>query len=154
MERNLKLELVVGVFLILGILGFVALAIQVSGLNPATYTERHYYLYARFNNIAGLTNRAKVTMAGVNVGTVDRITLDKTNEQALVRLRIKATIDFLTTDTSATILTSGLLGERYIELTSGADETILQDGDFLEFTQSALVLENLIGRFLFERGQE
>ena len=154
MERNYKLELIVGAFLICGILALAALAIQASGLGVKNYAGNYYYLYARFDNISGLTNRAKVTMAGVNIGKVDSITLDKEYESALVRLRINEDVNFMTTDTSAVILTSGLLGERYIELTSGADEDILQDGDFLELTQSALVLENLIGRFLFQKGQE
>ena len=153
MEKNIKLELIVGVFILLGLLAFAQLALQVSGFTLTAYTDENYRLYAKFDNIAGITTRAKITMAGVTIGRVESVKLDPQEERALVTMRINQKIDFLTTDTSATILTSGLLGEKYIELASGADEELLGDGDYVEFTQSALVLENLIGRFLFEQGK-
>lgn len=154
MDRNLKLELVVGVFILLGIFAFARLALEVSGFTISSYAQEGYRIYAHFDNIAGLTSRAKITMAGVNIGRVEFIELDQEQQQALVAMRIDKAVDFLTTDSSAAIQTSGLLGEKYIELVSGADEELLGEGDFIEFTQSALILENLIGRFLFERGQE
>ena len=154
MDRNLKLELIVGIFILLGLVAFARLALEVSGFTFASYTQDSYRLYARFDNIAGLTPRAKVTMAGVNIGRVESIQLDPNQQRALVAMRIARDVDFLTTDSSAAIQTSGLLGEKYIELTSGADEELLEDANHIEFTQSALILENLIGRFLFESGQE
>ena len=154
MDRSVKLEIIVGTFILLGLIAFALLALQVSGFSLSIYTQDDYRLYAKFDNVAGITPRAKVTMAGVNIGRVESIQLDKEEERAIISMRIVKDINFLTTDTSAAILTSGLLGEKYIELVSGADEEILQDGDHIEFTQSALVLENLIGRFLFESGQE
>ena len=154
MDRNLKLELIVGVFILLGLFAFARLALEVSGFTLSSYAQDSYRLYARFDNIAGLTPRAKVTMAGVNIGRVEAIQLDPNQQRALVAMRIDGDVNFLTTDSSAAIQTSGLLGEKYIELTSGADEELLEDGSHIEFTQSALILENLIGRFLFESGQE
>ena len=154
MDRNLKLELIVGIFILLGLFAFARLALEVSGFTFSSYAQDSYRLYARFDNIAGLTPRAKVTMAGVNIGRVESIQLDPNQQRALVAMRIDRGVNFLTTDSSAAIQTSGLLGEKYIELTSGADEELLEDGNHIEFTQSALILENLIGRFLFESGQE
>ncbi len=154
MDRNFKIEIIVGIFIIVGVIAFSRLALEVSGITAAQYTKNSYSLYATFNNIGGLNSKSKVTMAGVRIGSVGTISLDRESENALVELSIDEDIDFLTTDTSAAILTSGLLGEQYIELTSGADEEKLSNSDYITLTQSALVLENLISRFLFERGKD
>ena len=154
MDRNFKIEIIVGIFIIVGVIAFSRLALEVSGITASQYTKNSYSLYANFNNIGGLNSKSKVTMAGVRIGSVGTISLDRERENALVELSIDEDIDFLTTDTSAAILTSGLLGEQYIELTSGADEEKLSNSDYITLTQSALVLENLISRFLFERGKD
>ena len=155
MDRNYKIELIVGIFMIICIVGFALLALNVSGITSSDYgNSGNYRIYASFDNIGGLTTRSKVTMSGVRIGSVTSISFDRDSQQALVQMSISNDIDFLTTDTSAAIQTSGILGEQYIELTSGADEELLGNGDKITFTQSALILENLIGRFLFERGKD
>lgn len=155
MDRNYKIEIFVGIFVILGLAAFAFLALRASGIAVADYgNSASYNLYASFDNIGGLRARSKVTMAGVRIGSVSNIVIDKASQQAVVELNVNSDIDFLTTDTSAAIQTSGILGEQYLELTSGADEEILGDGDEITFTQSALILENLISRFLFERGKD
>ncbi|MCH9664217.1 MAG: outer membrane lipid asymmetry maintenance protein MlaD [Gammaproteobacteria bacterium] len=155
MDRNYIIEIFVGLFVIIGLAAFSFLVLRVSGIAVADYgNTATYSVYASFDNIGGLRTRAKVTMSGVKVGSVANIGFDRDSQQAVVQLSINDDIDFLTTDTSAAIQTSGILGEQYLELTSGADEEILEDGDEITFTQSALILENLISRFLFERGKD
>lgn len=155
MDRNYKIEIIVGLFMVLGIIAFTLLTLRVSGITTSEYDrDSNYHLYATFDNIGGLTTRSKVTMSGVKIGSVAGISFDRENQQALVELSINNNINFLTTDTSGSIHTSGILGEQYIELVSGADEEILEDGDYITFTQSALILENLISRFLFESGKD
>ncbi len=145
----------VGIFVVLGLAAFAFLALRASGIAVTNYSNANSYsLYASFDNIGGLRTRAKITMAGVRIGNVGPIVIDKSTQQAVVQLDINSDINFLTTDTSAAIQTSGILGEQYLELTSGADEEILEDGDEITLTQSALILENLISRFLFERGKD
>jgi phospholipid/cholesterol/gamma-HCH transport system substrate-binding protein len=146
--RNKHTELFVGIFIVLGFSALAYLAIQVSGL-AFTAKKESYQIQARFDDIGGLTERAKVTIAGVVVGSVDSIALDKELYMALVTMNIDSEVDNLPTDSSVAILTSGLLGEKYLGITIGADEEYLQNGGEIYDTQSALVLENLIGQFLF-----
>jgi len=145
--KTRTLELAVGAFLIAGFLAFAFLAIKVSGLSFAA-PEGSYLVNARFENVSGLTVRAKVTIGGVLVGRVTGIRLDPETHAAMVEMAIDGSVKGLTTDTTAAILTSGLLGEKYIGLEPGAEDTELQPGDIIRDTQSALVLENLIGKFL------
>lgn len=154
MDRNFKIEVIVGAFIVIGVIAFTLLTLEVSGVTKGRYLKDSYHLYAEFDNIGGLNTRSKVTMAGVLIGRVNSISLNKESHSALVRLSVDNKVDFLSTDTSAAILTAGLLGEQYIELVSGADEEILADGDYISITQPALVLENLIGRFLFEQSKD
>ena len=147
-----KAEVLVGAFVVLSVLALSFLSFKVSGL-AFSGSEGEYRLEALFTDVSGLNNRAKISIAGVTVGRVADIELDGASQEALVTLLISNEVDFLTTDTSARILTSGLLGEKYIELTSGADEELLGPGDFIEFTQSSLVLENLIGSFVTSAGE-
>ncbi|WP_027859332.1 outer membrane lipid asymmetry maintenance protein MlaD [Marinobacterium jannaschii] len=142
------MEISVGAFLLIGILALMTLALNVSGLNLAE-SKSTYKIYARFENIGGLTPRAKVTMAGVVIGQVSSITLDKERFVAVVGMDIHDDVDYLSSDSSVAILTAGLLGEQYIGVTVGADEEVMSAGDFFEDTQSALVLEELISKFLF-----
>lgn len=151
--KTRTLELTVGGFLIAGFLAFAFLAIKVSGLTFTAPTDS-YRLYAKFENIAGLTVRAKVTLGGVLVGRVTGITLDQDSYSAVVEMAVNGEVNSLSTDTTAAILTSGLLGEKYIGLTPGADDTVLKAGDTIRDTQSALVLENLIGKFLSNKLNE
>lgn len=151
--RIRALEISVGLFILVGVLALTGLALKVSGLSLSS-AEQTYRVYARFENIGGLTVRSKVTLSGVLIGQVSEINIDKDMLVALVALDINKNIDFLSTDSSASILTAGLLGEKYIGIIPGADETMLSDGDYIEDTQSALVLEDLVGKFLFNKASE
>lgn len=133
-----------------GIVALLVLALNVSGLNLSEQ-GKGYKVYARFENIGGLTPRAKVSMSGVQIGKVTAIRIDTRMLMAEVEMEIFNEVDYLTTDSSASILTAGLLGEQYIGVVPGADVEVLGDGDYIEDTQSALVLEELIGKFLFNK---
>ena len=145
--QNRTMEIGVGLFLLAGILALLLLALRVSGLSPTASTDT-YKLYAYFDNIAGLTVRAKVTMAGVTIGKVTAIDLDRDNFTARVTLQIDKSVDNLPTDSTASILTAGLLGEKYIGISVGGEDTLLKNGGTIHDTQSSLVLEDLIGKFL------
>lgn len=149
--RNKRIELLVGCFIMLGILAFVYLAVQVSGLAFASKKDT-YQIVARFDDIGGLSNRAKITIAGVTVGSVDSISFDKELYMGLVKMNIVSDVNNIPTDSSVAILTSGLLGEKYIGISIGAEDEVLAEGDEVYDTQSALVLENLISQFLFNSG--
>ena len=141
--QNRTMEIGVGLFLLAGILALLLLALRVSGLSPTASTDT-YKLYANFDNIAGLTVRAKVTMAG----KVTAIDLDRDNYMARVTLQLEKAVDNLPVDSTASILTAGLLGEKYIGISVGGEDAILKDGGTIHDTQSSLVLEDLIGKFL------
>ncbi len=140
-------ELLVGLFLLAGIAALVVLAVRVSGLDVSA-TDKGYTLYAHFDNVAGLTNRGKVTLAGVGVGKVKSVEYDKESFTGKVTLLIDRDVDNLPVDTTASIVTAGLLGEKYISLSVGGEEQVLKDQDEIFDTQSSLVLEELIGKFL------
>lgn len=145
--RVRTLELAVGGFMLVGLLAIVFLALRVSGLSMNS-AEEVYRISAKFENIGGLTPRAKVTMAGVTIGRVTNIYLDKEDFVGVVEMEVYKTVDNLSTDTSAAILTAGVLGEKYIGLIQGAELDNLADGSEIYNTQSALVLEDLIAKFL------
>lgn len=151
--RMRTIELAVGAFMVLGIVAIVLMAFRVSGLTANSYGET-YQLKAYFENLGGLTERAKVSMSGVTVGRVTKITLDKERYSALVEMEISKNMDVLSTDTSASIMTAGLLGEKYITLSVGAEDEYLTDGDFIDETHSAFVLEEMLGRFLFSNDKD
>lgn len=151
--RIKALELVVGSFLLLAFAALFFLAFQVSGLT-SEMSKPSYRVHAMFQNIGGLTVRAKVTMAGVAIGRVESIELDKATQLARVEMSIDRRYDDISVDTVAAILTAGLLGEKYIGLTPGADEEYLVNGSRIEQTQSSIVLEDLIGQFLFSKATE
>lgn len=146
-----NLEVSVGAFVLVGILALVVLALNVSGLSYRT-NDQSYFLYARFENLAGLSERAKVSLSGVTIGRVVEIKLDTEDYVAVVKMAIDKSVP-LTTDTSASILTAGLLGEKYIGLSVGADDELLINADEIDDTQSSIVLEELIGQFLFSRSE-
>lgn len=154
--RSRTVEMTVGGFVLLGILALVFLALRVSGLSAGS-SEETYRVTAKFDNIGGLTPRAKITISGVNVGRVANIYLDKEDLMAVVEMDIYQRVDNLSTDTTAAILTSGILGEQYIGLTDSgglfadAEPELLTEGSEIFDTQSALVLEKLISKFLVGR---
>jgi len=146
-------ELSVGVFVLLGALCLAFLALEVSGLTQSSNSGA-YRLSARFDNVAGLTTRAKVSAAGVTVGRVVSIQYDEKTAGAIVNMEINRDFSQFSEDTSASILTAGLLGEKYIGLMTGGDPSNLADGDIIYDTQSAVVLEELIGKFLLNMSSE
>ena len=139
-------EIIVGLFMIAGLAALLFLALRVSGLSPQA-AEGTYKVYANFNDTGGLTPRGRVSMAGVTVGTIESISLNKETFQAKVTMSINSDIDNIPADSSAVIRTSGLLGEQYIDISVGGDMESLNDGDTFYSTQSAMNLERLIGNF-------
>lgn len=150
--RMRTIEISVGAFVLAGIIALVFLAVRVSGIN-ASATAEGYLLQARFDDVSGLRERAKVTIAGVTVGRVTSIVVDAEYGEAVVGLAVQDSIAPLSLDTGAQIVTEGVMGGRYIALTPGADEEMLENGDFLLETQGALVLEKLIGDFVTSLGK-
>lgn len=140
-------EIGVGLFILAGFLALLLLSLRVSGLTVST-ADQSYKVYAYFDNIAGLTVRAKVTMAGVIIGKVTAIDLDRDSYTGRVTMQINDQVDNLPEDSTASVLTAGLLGEKYIGISIGGEEAVLKDGGVIRDTQSALVLEDLIGKFL------
>ena len=146
------IETMVGLFVLLGLAG--ALFLSLKAANLASFGERKgYTVSAKFDNIGGLKPRAPVRSAGVTIGRVKRIALDPKTYQGLVTMEIDEHIRF-PKDSSAKILTSGLLGDQYIGLEPGADEKELAGGDVIRQTQSAVVLENLIGQMIFNKAAD
>ena len=145
--QNRTLEVGVGLFLLAGLLALLLLALRVSGLTVGS-SENTYKVYAHFENIAGLTVRSKVTMAGVTIGKVTAIDLDRNSYVGRVTMVLDDAVDNLPADSTASILTAGLLGEKYIGISVGGEEEVLRDGSTIHDTQSSLVLEDLIGKFL------
>jgi phospholipid/cholesterol/gamma-HCH transport system substrate-binding protein len=153
MKSSRQLEMLVGVFMAIGLVALFFLAMQVSNLGTL-HTGDSYRVQARFDNIGSLKVKAPVTMAGVEVGRVAQIGFDKERFQAVVGLDIYAEYDEIPEDTYAKILTAGLLGEQYVGLDPGGSDEVLKDGSEIEITQSALVLEEVIGQFIFSKAQE
>lgn len=154
MHASRTVEIWVGVFVALGLLGLFFVAMQVSNLGELRTAKGSYLVKAHFGNIGGLRVRAPVSMAGVTVGRVEQIGFDNQRYEAVVAMRIDPAYKTLPEDTSASILTAGLLGEQYVGLSAGGSEDYLKDGDEIELTQSAMVLEQLISRFLFNKAEE
>ena len=148
-----SLELWVGLFVAAGILALAMLAFKVGNLTSADVLDG-YKITARFDNVGGLKVKAAVTMAGVRIGRVSAIAFDDKRYQALVTMDIDGRYKNIPKDSSASILTSGLLGDQYIGIEPGGDDTYLKDGDTIIRTQSALVLEKLIGQVLFSKSTE
>ncbi|MEW6764947.1 MAG: outer membrane lipid asymmetry maintenance protein MlaD [Pseudomonadota bacterium] len=153
MQENTMRDVWVGVFVALGLAALGMLALRVSNL-ASLPSDEGYRVSAQFDNIGGLKVRAPVKLAGVVVGRVDSIRIDPQTFRAEVGMRIEGHYAILPTDTSAAIYTSGLLGEQYIGLAPGAEEQILKEGDRITLTQSSIVLENLIGQFLYNKAAE
>ncbi len=153
MSRTRALEIGVGAFMAAGIVALFFIAMQVSNLS-ATTTGEGYAIRARFDNIGSLKVRSPVSMAGVRIGRVVDIGFDPKTYEALVTLHIESRYDRIPDDTFANIYTAGLLGEQYIGLDPGGSDRFLKGGDEIQHTQSAMVLEQLIGQFLFKKAEE
>ena len=151
MQRS-KNDLWVGLFVLLGAAAVLFLALQSANLLSLNF-EKAYRVVAKFDNIGGLKPKAAVKSAGVVVGRVTAITFDNETFQAKVEIEMNKGVAF-PKDTSAKILTAGLLGEQYIGLEPGYGETNLVEGDAIKATQSAIVLENLISQFLYSKAAE
>ena len=148
-KEHTYLEIIVGVFVAIGIGALILLCLQVSGFGSKDVDG--YKVSARFSNVGQLRSRAPVRLSGVNVGLVNSVSIDPESFEALVTMEIDDHYDNIPTDTGAGIYTSGLLGEQYVSLLPGAEEEFLEDGDEIEFTSSAIVLEEVIGRLLFSK---
>lgn len=148
MKRSRAMEFGVGLFILVGVLGMVFLGLRVSGLSFSGPSNT-FQLDAHFSNIGGLKPRARVSMSGVTVGHVESIELDTEWYDARVTLSLDSELEGqISRDSTAAILTSGLLGEQYVGLSMGGDPEMLEPGDTIRDTQSALVLEELIQQFI------
>lgn len=142
------IEFVVGLFILAGIVAIFLLALKVSGLSQYS-TSDSFKVSAVFDNIGDLKVRAPVTIAGVRVGEVDAITIDPTTFKATVRMRIDKSQKYLPADSSAKILTAGIIGANYIEIIPGYAEENLKEGSVMADTQPAIILENLISQLVY-----
>ena len=149
--KTRTVEIWVGFFVVLGIASLLMLALQVSGLSHFYEKNEGYKISAVFQNIGGLKVRSKITLGGVKIGRVSAISLQQ-NEykeyQPVVEMMIDATVKNLPKDSTAKILTAGLLGDNYIGIEAGQDEKFLEDGDTITLTSQALLLEELISKFV------
>ena len=148
MRNTRVIEIAVGIFVAAGMAALFLLAMQVSNLSNMG-TGESYTITAAFENIGGLKVRSPVTVSGVRVGRVDAIDYDNKSFEAVVTLRINKAYSSFPEDTSASIFTSGLLGEQYVGLEPGGSEANLVEGDRIQLTQSALVMEQVVGQFLY-----
>jgi phospholipid/cholesterol/gamma-HCH transport system substrate-binding protein len=153
MRPNYKVELASGIFLLLGIAALLWLAMRATDYGQDIGKET-YSISARFTNIADLRDKAPVKIGGVVVGMVESIELDPVTFEAVVTMGVSARFAEIPSDTGASVLTSGILGDRYIGLEPGGAPDYLQEGDELFITQSALILEQAIGKYLFNTGSE
>jgi len=151
MQRSSN-DIWVGLFVLIGAAALLFLALQSANLLSLNF-QRTYTVTARFDNIGGLKPQTAVKSAGVVVGRVESITFDDKSFQASVTLALQSRYSF-PKDSSLKILTSGLLGEQYIGIEAGAEDQNLVAGDIITATQSAVVLENLIGQFLYDRAAD
>jgi len=150
--KKSAIDIWVGLFVTIGMLAMLFLALKVGNMSAVSFAPT-YTVSARFDNIGGLKPRAPVKSAGVVVGRISTIQFDDTTYQATVTMTIEKAYQF-PKDSSAKILTSGLLGEQYIGLEAGGDEQMLADGGKITQTQSAIVLENLISQFLYNKAAD
>jgi phospholipid/cholesterol/gamma-HCH transport system substrate-binding protein len=148
-----SIEILVGLFVLLGAAGLVFLALKAANLGSFSGGGASYTLVARFDNIGGLKARAPVRSAGVNVGRITSIALDPKTYQGVVQMEVSRDVQF-PRDSSARILTAGLLGDQYIGIEPGAEEKNFVAGDIITQTQSAVVLESLISQFLFSKAAD
>ena len=153
MQKTRSLEIVVGFFIVLGFAAALFMALQAANLGSFSFGHKTYAVTADFDNIGGLKARAAVKSAGVVVGRVRSVVFDPETFQARVTMDMDAKYPF-PDDSSAKILTSGLLGEQYVGIEAGADDKNLEEGSVIRRTQSAVVLENLISQFLYSKAED
>ena len=152
METARTRELGTGLFIFLGFAALLFLATQTTDMEQYVQ-DTGYRVTARFSDVAGLKERAPVTLAGVNVGRVERIEFDNDQLDAIVTLRIQNQYNRIPDDSDASINTAGLLGSKYIGIGPGGSETYFEEGSEVQITQSAVILEDVIGRLMFSQGQ-
>jgi phospholipid/cholesterol/gamma-HCH transport system substrate-binding protein len=153
--RYAALEILVGLFVLLTLLAFTALAFQVSGLTTFYEPDKGYEVSAYFEEIGGLKARSRVTIGGVQVGRVESITLDAESFSALIKMNIASEYkNLIPIDSAASIMTAGLIGDNYIVIDPGADFETLQQGGVIDETHSAIILERLIGQLVFNQNSE
>jgi len=153
MQHTHTQDTLVGLFVAAGIAGLFFLALQVSNLSSVS-TGQSYTVTANFENSGGLKVRSPVSLAGVKIGQVRAIGLDPDTFQSVVTMHIDRAYDKLPDDTTASIFTSGLLGEQYVSLEPGGSDNYLQDNGKIDITQPAIILEKAIGQFLFKSAEE
>ncbi len=153
MRANYKVEFASGIFLLLGIAALIWLATRATDYGQEIGKDT-YRISARFTNIGDLRDRAPVKVGGVTIGLVESIELDPVTFEAIVRMQVAKRFDEIPSDTGASILTSGVLGDRYIGLEPGGAPDYLGEGDEIFISQSALVLEQVIGKYLFNTGEK
>jgi len=154
METTRTRDLGTGLFIFLGFAALLFLATQTTDMEEYGGNDNGYRVTARFDDVAGLKVRSPVTMAGVNIGRVESIAFDPERLDAVVTLRIKSQYDRIPDDSDASILTAGLLGSKYVGIGPGGSDTYLADNSELSITQSAIVLEQLISKFLFSQAEK
>ena len=153
MESTPARELGAGLFILLGFASLFFLATQTTNVESYV-SDAGYAVTAKFEDVAGLKERAPVTMAGVTIGRVERIKFDPDGLNAAVTMRIRSEFNRIPDDSDASIFTAWLLGSKYVGLGPGGSETYLKDNSQIQLTQSAIVLENIIGKLLFKVGTE
>ena len=148
--QSRKVEILVGCFLLASIFSLAVLAIRVSGFSLNS-TSDSYPLYCYFEEVGGLAERSKVAISGVAVGQVTSVAYNQETLNARVTIEIDSYIDSIPIDSTASILTEGLLGSKYVSISLGAEDEVLMSGDEIFDTQSAVILEDLIGKFLLDQ---
>jgi phospholipid/cholesterol/gamma-HCH transport system substrate-binding protein len=149
MKRHYAIEILVGVFLVIAFVALMVLAFRISGLSVIG-SSKSYKIYADFDNVGGLKVRAPVSIGGVRIGQVEKIILDPQTFRAHVTLQIEKRMNTIPEDSSASILTQGLLGANYINISPGFEEAALKPGAAIASTHSALILENILGQLIYK----
>jgi len=152
MQHSKTQDTLVGLFVAVGIAALFYMALQVSSLGSYT-TSSTYTLIARFQNSGGLKVKSPVSVAGVRIGRVSKISLDKSSHESVVEMSIESQYDNLPQDSSVSIYTAGLLGEQYINLDPGSSEEFLKNKSTIDITSSAIVLEEMIGKFMLNKAE-
>ncbi len=150
MQQTRSIEMGTGLFVLLGMAALFFLTTQTTGSNTLGGSDT-YEVTAQFDNVGSLKNRAPVRMSGVTIGRVKSVRFDPVTLVAEVKLEIESQYDRIPEDSDAGILTSGLLGSQYVGLQAGGSDLSLQEGSEIEFTQSAIIIENLISKYLFKQ---
>jgi phospholipid/cholesterol/gamma-HCH transport system substrate-binding protein len=153
MQQTRAVEIGTGLFVLMGMSALFFLTTQTTGGDRFSADDT-FQVEANFDNVGSLKPRAPVSMSGVTIGRVTEVTFDPVTLRANVKLIIDSRYNQIPDDSDASILTAGLLGSQYIGLQAGGSDTYLEDGSEIYFTQSAIVLENLIGKFLVNSGTE